>query len=34
VIAEDFLTCPEDRIKDIEPLRTVVGGKPVYDRGL
>jgi predicted amidohydrolase YtcJ len=34
VIAEDFLTCPEDKIKDIEPLRTVVGGKAVYDRGL
>ena len=32
VIGEDFLTCPEDKIKDIEPLRTVVAGKAVYDR--
>ena len=31
VIGEDFLTCPEDRIKDIEPLRTVIGGKVVYE---
>jgi predicted amidohydrolase YtcJ len=32
IIAEDFLTCPEDGIKDIEPLQTIVGGKVVYAR--
>jgi predicted amidohydrolase YtcJ len=33
VVTDDFLTCPEDKIKDIEPLTTVVGGKVVYERG-
>lgn len=32
VISKDYLKCPEDEIKDIEALRTVVGGKIVYDR--
>lgn len=32
VISKNYLTCPEDEIKDIEALRTVVGGKVVYDR--
>jgi len=32
VISIDYATCPEDEIKDIEALRTVVGGKVVYDR--
>ena len=32
VISKDYATCPEDEIKDIEALRTVVGGKVVYDR--
>jgi predicted amidohydrolase YtcJ len=31
VINKDYLACPEDEIKDIDPLRTVVGGKIVYD---
>ena len=31
VINKDYLTCPEDEIKDIDPLRTVVGGRIVYD---
>ena len=31
VIAKDFLKCPEDEIKDIKPLLTMVGGKIVYD---
>jgi predicted amidohydrolase YtcJ len=30
VVAKDFLECPEDEIKDIEPLLTVVDGKVVY----
>ncbi len=30
VITDDFLTCPEDKIKDIESLITIVGGKIVY----
>ncbi len=32
VISKDYLTCPEDEIKDIEALRTVVDGKVVYER--
>ena len=32
VISKDYTSCPEDEIKDIEALRTVVGGKVVYDR--
>ncbi len=31
VISEDILTCPEDRIKSIRPLLTMVGGKIVYN---
>ncbi|MGI8741419.1 MAG: amidohydrolase [Bryobacteraceae bacterium] len=32
VITKDFASCPEDQIKDIEALQTVVGGKVVYDK--
>jgi len=32
IIAEDFANCPDDNIKDIEPLETIVGGRTVYDR--
>jgi predicted amidohydrolase YtcJ len=32
VITRNYATCPEDEIKDIEVLRTVIGGKVVYDR--
>ena len=32
VINKDFATCPEDEIKDIETLQTIVGGKTVFDR--
>jgi len=32
VVSKNYATCPEDEIKDIEALRTVVGGKVVYDR--
>ena len=32
VITKNYATCPENEIKDIEALRTVVGGKIVYDR--
>jgi predicted amidohydrolase YtcJ len=31
VISKDYAKCAEDEIKDIEALRTVVGGKIVYD---
>jgi predicted amidohydrolase YtcJ len=31
VISKDYMACAEDEIKDIEALRTVVGGKVVYD---
>lgn len=30
VIDRDYLTCPEDEISDIKPLRTVVSGKTVW----
>ena len=32
VIDRNFLTCPEDEIRAIEPLMTIVGGSIVYDR--
>ena len=32
VIDKDFMTCPEDDLKDIEPLQTVVGGRVIYSR--
>jgi predicted amidohydrolase YtcJ len=32
VISKDYAKCPEDEIKDVEALLTVVGGKVVYDR--
>jgi predicted amidohydrolase YtcJ len=32
VVSKDYANCPEDEIKDIEALRTLVGGKVVYDR--
>ena len=32
VLSKDYAKCPEDEIKDIEALRTVVGGKVVYDK--
>jgi hypothetical protein len=30
VVSKDFATCPEDEIKDIETLQTIVGGKVVF----
>jgi predicted amidohydrolase YtcJ len=30
IIDRDLLTCPEDEIKDIKVLRTILGGKTVY----
>ncbi len=32
VISKDYLTCPEDEIKQIDALATIVGGKVVYGR--
>jgi predicted amidohydrolase YtcJ len=32
IIDKDLLTCDEDDIKDIVALKTVVGGKTVFDR--
>ena len=32
VISDDLLTCPVERIKDIEALVTVVGGREVFRR--
>jgi hypothetical protein len=32
VLSQDYETCPEDEIKNIEALRTVVGGRIVYDK--
>jgi predicted amidohydrolase YtcJ len=31
IIDRDILTCPEDEIKDVKVLRTILGGKTVYD---
>lgn len=33
VIDRDLLTCPEDEIREIEVVRTYLGGEPVYDSG-
>jgi len=33
VIDRDFLTCPEDQIKDIDPVMTIVDGKIAYKTG-
>lgn len=33
VIDRDFLACPEEQIKDIEPVMTVLDGKVVSERG-
>ena len=30
VISKDYLTCPENEIREIEALATIVGGKPVF----
>lgn len=32
VIDRDYLTCPEDEIRTIKPLRTIVGGRTVFQR--
>jgi predicted amidohydrolase YtcJ len=32
IISKDYLTCPEDEIKDIDALVTIVGGKVVFER--
>ena len=31
VLDRDYLTCPEDEIRQIKVLRTMVGGKTVYE---
>jgi predicted amidohydrolase YtcJ len=31
IIDRDYLTCPEDEIKDIQVVQTILGGKVVYD---
>ena len=30
VIDRDYLTCPEDEIRDIQPVMTILDGKIVY----
>jgi predicted amidohydrolase YtcJ len=32
IISKDYLTCPEDEIKDIDALVTIIGGKVVFER--
>ena len=32
VCSDDVFTCPEERIKDIVPLLTMIGGEVVYER--
>ena len=31
VLDRDILTCPEEEIKDAKVLRTILGGKTVYE---
>jgi predicted amidohydrolase YtcJ len=31
VIDRDLLACPEDQIKDIQPLMTILDGKVVFE---
>jgi predicted amidohydrolase YtcJ len=31
VLDKDILTCPEDEIKDTKTLKTILGGKTVYE---
>ena len=31
ILADDLLTCPADRIRQIQVVATVVGGKVVYE---
>lgn len=33
VLDRDILTCEEEEIKEVKPLMTIIGGKPVYERG-
>jgi hypothetical protein len=32
ILEEDFLTCPDDKIKDIRVRNTIVGGREVFQR--
>jgi predicted amidohydrolase YtcJ len=34
MISKNFATCPEDEIKDIEALQTIVGGRVIYRRAI
>ena len=34
IISDDILTCPEDAIRDIKPILTMVNGKTVFSRGV
>ena len=34
VLSEDILTCPDENIKDIFPILTLVGGKEVFNKGI
>jgi predicted amidohydrolase YtcJ len=34
VLSDDVFTCPEDRIKDIAPMMTMVGGEVVFERAV
>ena len=33
IIDRDILTCPEDEIRDIEVVQTILGGEVIYDSG-
>jgi len=34
VLSDDILTCPEDRIREIKSLLTIVNGRAVFDKGI
>ena len=33
ILDRDIMTCPEDEIREIEPLQTILGGKVIFDSG-
>lgn len=33
VLSDDYLTVPEDKIRDIASVMTIVGGRIVYEKG-
>jgi len=34
VLSDDILTCPDDRIREIKSLLTILNGRIVFDKGI